>query len=85
MQNHKTCRGCGRDLSTGEFHRNRKNPDGLETRCKSCRAEIARAYREQHRDLLTAQTRRYQQRNRAYFREYNRRRRLEAKEHLTQT
>ena len=68
----KTCRGCHRDLSLEEFHRNKNLRDGRETKCKTCRSAVAREHRDRYRGYLVAQTRKYQRENREYFREYNR-------------
>lgn len=39
----KRCSGCGAEKPTTEFGKDRSRKDGLEPRCKSCRAEIGRA------------------------------------------
>lgn len=67
-----------------EFHRNKKHRDGRETRCKSCRSEVARQHRERYGPYLVAQTRKYQEANREYFREYNRRYRKRKSEATTE-
>ncbi|MEU3252111.1 endonuclease VII domain-containing protein [Streptomyces sp. NPDC006997] len=35
---HKLCRSCGETKPHSEWHRNASAPDGLSTRCKTCRA-----------------------------------------------
>ena len=35
----KECKGCGALKSRGEYHRNRSKPDGLEDKCKACKAK----------------------------------------------
>ncbi|MGW0576412.1 endonuclease VII domain-containing protein [Streptomyces sp. NPDC002920] len=39
---HKLCRTCGEVKPHSEWHRNATAPDGLSTRCKSCRATQGR-------------------------------------------
>ena len=40
----KKCVTCGRELPVSEFHKNAKNKDGLQSKCKSCVSEYNRAY-----------------------------------------
>lgn len=40
----KKCVTCGRELPVSEFHKNKKNKDGIQNKCKSCVYEYNRAY-----------------------------------------
>jgi hypothetical protein len=40
----KLCGGCGRSLSLSNFHKHRSMPDGLQSRCKSCKKQYYEAY-----------------------------------------
>lgn len=42
----KTCRICKQTKAITEFHKNRLNTDGLDTRCKQCKKETAKRARE---------------------------------------
>lgn len=41
----KLCRGCGQEKEGNQFPANKSSPDGLHSRCRSCRAEVAMARR----------------------------------------
>lgn len=45
----KICDTCHKELPLTEFHRNKKNPDGLQTTCKSCKNAYMRKYAEKRR------------------------------------
>jgi hypothetical protein len=45
---YKACRQCGHQREWSNFHRNRNSRDGLDTRCKPCKAPVELAYREKH-------------------------------------
>ena len=32
----KKCNKCNKFKDVGSFHKNKRNPDGLQTRCKPC-------------------------------------------------
>jgi hypothetical protein len=38
----KVCTGCHEEKSLDQFHRKRTSPDGLLTRCRSCRSRYSR-------------------------------------------
>ena len=42
----KLCRGCGQEKEDDQFPANKSSPDGLHSRCKTCRAEKAKARRD---------------------------------------
>ena len=47
----KRCTTCGVEKEEGEFDRNKRKKDGLQSRCKACRRAYARTYqREARRD-----------------------------------
>lgn len=50
----KKCTRCGEVLptTTKYFHRNKAVKDGFDTRCKICRNEIAKEYRQKNKDRL---------------------------------
>lgn len=48
----KQCFTCKQARSVSEYHRNRKSPDGLQDRCKSCAAEANRKYYQKHREQI---------------------------------
>ncbi len=35
----KECKGCSKRKPLGEYHRNKAKTDGLEDKCKTCKAE----------------------------------------------
>lgn len=54
----KMCTGCNKSLSIAEFNRNKRSPDGLDWKCKTCQkiwskkwcdSERGRLYRAQYR------------------------------------
>src|ERR1017187_9260679 len=45
----KTCNKCGRELPLTEFNKGRKNPDGLDYRCKECDAKQHKANQKKNR------------------------------------
>lgn len=40
----KRCPGCGRDLPTSAYHRNRRQRDGLQAQCRECKNARQRAW-----------------------------------------
>ncbi|MEU0807506.1 endonuclease VII domain-containing protein [Streptomyces sp. NPDC005970] len=38
QEDHKYCHGCGKVRPRSEWHRKESSPDGLASRCRSCRA-----------------------------------------------
>jgi hypothetical protein len=45
----KTCRKCGAEKETSEFHKNRLRPDGLAHWCKPCQKAATKASQEKAR------------------------------------
>ena len=60
----KTCTKCGETKPLDDFHRHRSGADGLRARCRECRAEDKRRYREENRDKEMERHRRYYEANR---------------------
>ena len=48
----KVCPGCRRELPHTQFHKNSRNRDGLQSRCRSCRADDDRVSRDRHPQRL---------------------------------
>jgi len=46
----KACPACENDLPVSAFTPDSSRPDGLTRLCKECRADLARAYREEETD-----------------------------------
>lgn len=46
----KSCRGCGKVLTTDEFYKNKFNEDGLDHYCKFCRQEYNSEWSRKHTD-----------------------------------
>jgi len=40
----KECKNCNISYTTGNFHKNKRKPDGLSTMCKKCRSETRKKY-----------------------------------------
>lgn len=59
----KTCSKCKQNLSLDSFHNNKNTKDGKETRCKTCRLELAKRYRKGNRELLVERSRKYRRNN----------------------
>lgn len=59
----KECKGCGRNLDVSRFTRHSATRDGLFARCKDCISQQSKVWRENNRDIVSAQT----QNRRAYM------------------
>lgn len=44
----KTCIKCSAPKNIGDFYKNKRNRDGLDTYCKSCRREYMKNYHKEH-------------------------------------
>lgn len=64
MPDAKQCIGCGEVKPLDDYHRHQNKPDGRMSRCKTCRAESDRRYREKNRDKERERQRRYYEKNR---------------------
>ena len=69
----KCCSGCGVVKSLGDFHRERRSPDGRRSDCKECVIARIRRYREENRDKVLERSRLYHAKNRDKELEYKRR------------
>lgn len=59
MARTKHCRRCDLTKPSGDFQRCKRNADGLQSACRSCRLGAAAAYREAHRAELRASSKTY--------------------------
>lgn len=48
----KTCQRCNREISKGEFCKNSRRPDGLNTWCRECTREYKTGYYAQNKERL---------------------------------
>lgn len=64
----KRCTKCGETKSVDGFSRNRSNRDGLCSQCKDCSRDYIRAYREAHREEISAKERAYREAHREEIR-----------------
>lgn len=55
----RRCTGCGQELPPEAFGRDRREPDGLTTRCRACRRAYLRASYVKHRERIRAYQRAY--------------------------
>ena len=60
----KTCTKCGETKPLDDFCRDQSSADGRKARCRECRAEDKRRYREENRDKIAESDRRYREENR---------------------
>ena len=52
MTSTKKCAECGRDLSLGEFSKNKNSKDGLQSRCRQCFSAYNRANYAANREKI---------------------------------
>lgn len=64
----KRCTKCGETKSVDGFSRNRSQHDGLDTWCKECKRAYIRAYREAHKEEISARERAYREDHREEIR-----------------
>ncbi len=57
----KQCPRCGETKPLTEFHRNRRNKDGLQSRCKPCHVAGVVETQRRHRDTFRLRQQRYHQ------------------------
>lgn len=57
----KRCTKCGETKSVDWFSRNRSQRDGLCSQCKDCCRDYIRAYREAHKEEISASERAYRE------------------------
>jgi hypothetical protein len=60
----KQCTRCGEWKSKKEFSKDNRTKEGLQSRCKSCIAELSREFRKNHPDKVLASNRAYRASNR---------------------
>lgn len=80
----KTCSNpeCGKTKPLSEFSRDKRSKDGLQSRCKACRAAWDAAYHKANRQIIRDWMRLYYENNRERIAEYRKNyRRMHAKEH----
>lgn len=66
----KNCRVCGRDKDSNEFYRAKANKDGLENKCKSCKAQYTKDYYLKNREKKLLQISQWKESNREYYLDY---------------
>lgn len=66
----KRCAKCGEIKNRAEFHRERKNKDGLRSQCKTCRSIENAEYRASHSEECKARSKRYYAEHREDLLEY---------------
>jgi hypothetical protein len=59
----KRCRLCSNEKPLTDFHKNRLNRDGHDSRCKSCAAEAQRSYIRDNREKYNKRQRRQRKKN----------------------
>ena len=69
----KACVTCQEAKHASEFHKSQKAKDGLQSRCKRCKAEHGKQWRSANADRNRANKRNWEQSNRERVREYCRR------------
>jgi hypothetical protein len=69
----KTCTRCKIEKPVTEFSRNKGKKDGLESRCRTCRADYNRGYCKANAEKMRERTRKWQEANPDKTRERQRR------------
>ena len=59
----KECSKCHKIKSVSEFHKCERNADGLQTKCKECRNENDKKYRQENKDKIKEKNRKFYQEN----------------------
>lgn len=85
----KKCTKCEEIKVFDEFHKNKKNRDGLSYICKKCRAKVEKEYQKTHAEELREYGKEYRRINkeriRKVHREYERKRRKNPKYRISQS
>ena len=55
----KECSKCHKIKSVSEFHKCERNADGLQTKCKECRNENDKKYRQENKDKIKEKNRKF--------------------------
>jgi hypothetical protein len=53
----KICPKCGETKGVGEFHRQQKNADGIQSRCKACQVLASREHYAKNANRIRARRR----------------------------
>ena len=67
----KKCNKCGEVKAKSEFGKKRRNPDGLQYKCKSCRNLAASEYRRNNPEKWAGTKRKYRDRNHQKIKAYS--------------
>ena len=59
----KECSKCHKIKSVSEFHKCERNADGLQTKCKECRNENDKKYRQENKDKIKEKNKKFYQEN----------------------
>jgi hypothetical protein len=59
----KTCNCCKKEKAANEFHKNKRESDGLSNRCTACQKAAAADYYRRNKDLVAAKSKSYYKAN----------------------
>ena len=59
----KTCSECKIIKDNCDYHKNKKSPDGLDYRCKECKEQIGKKYREDNKKEIAIAGKEYYEKN----------------------
>ena len=62
----KQCVTCGQEKPLDSFYKNSGTKDGLDSKCKECAKEYAKAYYHSHKEVVSKKYSQYRMRNRQY-------------------
>jgi 5-methylcytosine-specific restriction endonuclease McrA len=62
-ENGKECRTCGEFKSFAEFHKDKRQPDGHVSKCKTCRNERMKQYYEENKEDVLQRNAQYVEKN----------------------
>ena len=65
----KHCTKCGKTKPLGDFHKDRRRPDGVRSSCKDCNKDAERLYKQAHRIQSREHEKRYIERHKNEIRE----------------
>lgn len=66
----KKCNKCNIEKELNSFPKNKRSKDGLRSDCKDCRKETRRAYRENNKEKIKEQQKKFLDTNKDYFKKY---------------
>lgn len=70
--NTKKCIICKNELTIDFFHKKTSSTDGLDSRCKDCKKQIAKKYYKKNKETILKNSENWRSENPKYFDEYNR-------------